>query len=59
MAAFASGLHARLGEVWWLLSLNDVTLVLIADEVLGGWSMLKLWQRERLECDAELASSLN
>ena len=53
MAAFASGLHARLGAESRVSSLNDVALVLIADEVLGGWSLLKLWQRERLQREAE------
>ena len=57
VAAFASGLHARLGVVSRVSSLNDVALVLIADEVLGGWSLLKLWQRERLQYETEPASS--
>jgi len=48
VAALASGLHAQLGAASRVSSLNDVALVLIADEVLGGWSLLKLWQRERL-----------
>jgi len=38
-------------------SLNDMALVLIADEVLGGWSLLKLWQRERLAREVETVSS--
>ena len=53
MAAFASELYARLGAESRVSSLNDVALVLIADEVLGGWSLLKLWQRERLQREAE------
>jgi len=57
VAAFASGLHVRLGEASQVSSLNDVALVLIADEVLGGWSLLKLWQRERLAREGEVASS--
>ena len=57
MAAFASGLHVRLGAASRVSSLNDVALVLIADEVLGGWSLLKLWQRERLQREDEAASS--
>ena len=57
VAAFASGLHARLGAASKVSSLNDVALVLIADEVLGGWSLLKLWQCERLQREAEPASS--
>jgi len=57
VAAFASGLHARLGAASWMSSLNDMALVLIADEVLGGWSLLKLWQRERLAREVEAVSS--
>ena len=57
VAAFASGLHARLGAASWVSSLNDMALVLIADEVLGGWSLLKLWQRERLAREVETVSS--
>jgi len=48
VAAFASGLHAQLGAASQVSSLNDVALVLIADEVLGGWSLLKLGQRKQL-----------
>jgi len=43
LAAFASGLHVRLGAASRVSSLNDAALVLIADEILGGWSLLKLW----------------
>ena len=62
VAAFASGLHARLGAASKVSSLNNEALVLIADEVLGGWSLRKLWQRERLQRErlqreAEPASS--
>jgi len=35
VAAFANGLHARLGAASWVSLLNDLTLELIADEVLG------------------------
>ena len=56
MAAFASGLHARLGAASRVSWLNHAALVLIADEVLGGWSLLKLWQRERLQRETEPAS---
>jgi len=42
VAAFASGLHVRLGAVSQVLSLNDVAIVLITNEVIGGWSLLKL-----------------
>ena len=58
MVAFASGLHARLGAASQVSSLNDVALLLIADEVLGGWSLLKLWQCERLAHEGEAVSSL-
>jgi len=57
MVAFARGLHVRLGAVSWVSSLNDVALVLIANEVLGGWSLLKMWQRERLVRETKVASS--
>jgi len=57
VVAFASGLHVRLGAASRVSSLNDVALVLIADEVLGGWSLLKMWQRERLVCETKAASS--
>ena len=57
MSAFAGGLHARLGAVSQVSSLNDVALVLITDEVLGGWSLLKLWQRKRLAREGEAESS--
>ena len=57
VVAFASGLHVRLGATSRVSTLNDMALVLIADEVLGGWSLLKLWQRERLAREGEAASS--
>jgi len=57
--AFASGLHARMGAASQVSSLNVVVLVLIADEVLGGWSLLKLWQRERLAREGAPAPSLD
>jgi len=41
--AFASGLHVRLGATSRVSTLNDMALVLIANEVLGGWSLFKLW----------------
>jgi len=55
VAAFASGMHVRLGAASHVSSLNDVALVLIADEVLGGWSLLKDWHRECLQREAEPA----
>jgi hypothetical protein len=36
VAAFASGLHGRLGQGLGVLELNEKVLVMIADEVLGG-----------------------
>lgn len=41
--AFASGLHARLGVASIVNSLNEMTFVLIANEVLGSWSLLEAW----------------
>jgi len=40
---FASGLHVRLGTASVANSLNQMTLVLIANEVLGSWSLLEAW----------------
>jgi len=37
--------------------MNDLSLFLIADEVLGGWNLLKLLQRQRLVRKGEAASS--
>jgi Leucine-rich repeat (LRR) protein len=49
MAAFASGLHVRLGQASCLSSLNDLILVLIADEVLGGRSLSKEEETENTD----------
>jgi len=57
VAAFASGLHVRLGAASQVSSLSDAALVLVADEVLSGWTLLKLLQRERLARAGESASS--
>jgi len=57
VAVFASGLHARLGAASQVQSLNDAALVLIANGVLGGWSLLKQWWCERLALEGEVASS--
>jgi hypothetical protein len=46
MVTFASALHFRLGAASPALALNDPVLVLIADEILGGWSLVKEWQGE-------------
>jgi len=51
-------LQARLGAESLVSMLHDVALVLITDEVLGGWSMLKLWKHERLTCKGEAVLSL-
>ena len=42
--AFAGGLHQRLGKGSAASWLNDQELVLIADEVLEGWSLLNEWR---------------
>ena len=47
VTAFASGLHQRLGAASAVSCLNQPTLVMIVDAVLGGWSLLEQWQRER------------
>ena len=57
VAVFASGLHERLGAVSQVQSLNDAALVLIANGVLGGWSLLKHWRCERQALEGEVASS--
>ena len=46
VAAFASGLHRRLGAGSMVSQLDEQVLVLIADEVLGGWSLMREWQGE-------------
>jgi len=46
MAAFASGMHARLGAGSGLSGLDEQTLVMIADEVLGGWGLLREWRQK-------------
>jgi len=59
VTAFASELHAWLGAASQVSSLNDMVLVLITNEVLGGWSLLKLWQCERLARQGEPAGFLS
>ncbi len=44
VAAFASGMHARLGAASGVSWLDEQALVMIADEVLGGWGLLKEWR---------------
>lgn len=41
--AFASGQHRRLGACSAVSWLDEQAVLLIADEVLGGWSLLKEW----------------
>jgi len=41
--AFASRLHPRLGAASVVNSLNEMTFVLIANELLGSWSLLEAW----------------
>ena len=41
VAAFASGLHRRLGAGSMVSQLDEQVLVLIAEEVLGGWSLMR------------------
>ena len=54
MVAFASGLQARLGAASCVSSLNELALVMIADEVLGGWTLRRQWEREGA-CEGEEA----
>ena len=53
VAAFASGTHARLGAASRVLVLDEQTLVMIADEVLGGWSLRKEWRQQEEEEEEE------
>ena len=46
VAAFASGIHARLGAASGVSWLDEQALVMIADEVLVGWGLLKEWRQE-------------
>ena len=46
VVAFASGMHARLSAASGVLGLDEDMLVMIAEEVLGGWSLLSEWQQE-------------
>jgi hypothetical protein len=41
VSVFASGLHRRLGAGSIVSQLDEQLLVLIADEVLGGWSLMR------------------
>ena len=46
VAAFASGLHRRLGAGSVVSQLDEQLLVLIADEVLGGLRLMREWREE-------------
>ena len=46
VAAFASGMHSRLGAASGVSWLDEQALVIIADEVLSGWGLLKEWRQE-------------
>jgi len=46
VAAFASGMHALLGAASGVSWLDEQALVMIANEVLGGWGLLKEWRQE-------------
>ena len=46
VAAFASGMHSWLGGASGVSWLDEQALVMIADEVLGGWGLLKEWRQE-------------
>jgi hypothetical protein len=46
VAAFASGMHSRLGAASGVSWLDEQALVMIADEVLGGWGLHKEWRQE-------------
>jgi len=52
VAAFANGAHPRMGAASQMSVLNDAAVGLIADAVLGGWSLLEMWNRERQEREA-------
>ena len=49
----------RLGAAASVSFLNDALLVLISDEVLVGWSLLKLWQHQRLAREGEATMLLS
>jgi hypothetical protein len=46
VAAFASGMHSRLGAASGVSWLHEQALVMIANEVLGGWGLVKEWRQE-------------
>ena len=46
VVVFASRLHARMDIASCVSSLNELSLVMITDEVLGGWTLHRQWERE-------------
>ena len=46
VVAFASGMHARLGAASGVSRLDDQTMMMIVEEVLGGWGLLKEWRQQ-------------
>jgi hypothetical protein len=57
VAAFAAGTHARMGAESRVALLNDLSLIMIADEILGGWSLIKEWQSTEHEEGAATAEA--
>ena len=57
VAAFASGMHARLGAASGVSGLDEQTLVMIADEVLGGWGLLREWRQHSERAGGEGATA--
>jgi Leucine-rich repeat (LRR) protein len=51
VAVFASWMHTRLGAASSVLWLNEQALMMIADELLGRWALLKEWQKDKGEQD--------
>jgi hypothetical protein len=49
VVAFASGLQTRMGAASCVSSLNELALVMIADEVLGGWTLHRQWERDGVQ----------
>ena len=50
VAAFASGMHSRLGAASGVSWLDEQALMMIADEVLGGWACSSLGVAARARC---------
>ena len=45
VVAFANGMRVRPGAASGVSGLDEQTLVMIADEVLGGWGLLREWRQ--------------